>query len=353
MSVEMAGSVDRGAFTLAAELVVEPGSVVAVLGPNGSGKTTLLRAVAGLQPLSSGYLRINGRTMDDSSSVFVRPRERSVGVVFQDYALFPHLTVRENVAFGPRSRGLRAGPARELADEALSRLGVGALSDRRPADISGGQAQRVALARALATDPDVLILDEPTSALDVDTRDAVRAELDEQLAAFEGCTLLVTHDPLDALLLADRVVVLEDGRIVQDGSPAELARQPATSYVASLMGVTLLRGSVTDGLLAVDGGGTLHVAVQAITGRALCVVRPEAVTVHRSRPEGSARNVWQGTVAALQPSHDRVRVIIEGHPGVTAVVTPAAVAEMGLGKGTPVWVSMKAVDLSVYPSPAH
>lgn len=353
MSVDLSGTAHRGDFTLTADLVVQAGSVVAVLGPNGSGKTTLLRTIAGLQPLAAGRLLINGRTMDDAAGAFVQPRERSVGVVFQDYALFPHMTVRENVAFGPRARGLGRVAAHGVAEAALGRLGIGDLAERRPADISGGQAQRVALARALATEPDVLILDEPTAALDVDTRDTVRAELDAQLASFEGCTLLVTHDPLDALLLADRVVVLENGRIVQDGSPAELARQPATAYVASLMGVTLLRGTVADGRLEVDGGGTLQVAAHDITGRAMCVVRPEAVTVHRSRPEGSARNVWPGTVVALQPSHDRVRVIIEGHPGVTAVVTPAAVAEMELGKGAPVWMSLKAVDLAVYRSPAH
>jgi molybdate transport system ATP-binding protein len=191
------------------------------------------------------------------------------------------------------------------------------------------------------------------AALDVETRESVRSELDVQLAEFEGCAILVTHDPLDAMLLADRVLVLEGGAVVQDATPTELALQPATPYVAALMGVTLLRGTVHDGRLACDDGGTLLVADHAVSGRVMCVVRPESVTLHRTEPEGSARNVWSGVVSGLQPSHDRVRVTVAAAPGVTAVVTPAAVAELGLTKGTPVWLSMKAVDLAVYRLPAH
>lgn len=346
-------TVRRGEFSLELATELAPGTVTAVLGPNGAGKSTLLRAVAGLDAVDRGSIVIDGRVVDSSGGAFVAPQDRSVGVVFQDYALFPHLTVLENVAFGPRSRGFGRVTARRRAQQTLDRLGIGDLATRRPSQISGGQAQRVALARALATAPDVLLLDEPLAALDVETRESVRVELDTQLAAFAGCVVLVTHDPLDAMLLADRVIVLENGRIVQDGPPGELARRPATAYTAALMGVNLVRGSAHSGVLNIDGGGTLHIADTSLDGRVLAVLRPESISLHRSAPEGSARNVWQGLVTSLQPSHDRVRVLVNATPSVIATVTPASVAELHLAKGAPVWLSVKAVDFEVYATPAH
>jgi molybdate transport system ATP-binding protein len=353
MTVDLDCTIDRGDFRLELATVLEPGTVVAVLGPNGAGKSTLLRAIAGLQPIERGRIEIGGRLVDDGSTTFVAPRERSVGVVFQDYALFPHLDVLDNVAFGPRSRGAGRARARELARDQLGRLGIGDLADRRPAAISGGPAQRVALARALAPSPDVLLLDEPMAALDAETREGVRVELETQLSAFAGCTVLVTHEPLDAMLLADRVLVIEGGRIVQEGEPAQLASRPLTDYVARLMGVTLLRGTADAGAVQLDSGGVLHAADHGVGGRALAVVRPESVTIHRHRPEGSARNVWPAVVASLQPAHDRVRVALDGQPSVVAAVTPAAVAELGLARGTSVWLSVKAVDVDVYATPTR
>jgi len=352
MTVVADFTTSRATFTLAFAATIEPGSVVAVIGPNGAGKSTLLRALAGLQGVDTGQVSIGGAVVVDGD-VFVPPQGRSVGVVFQDYALFPHLSVLENVAFGPRSRGVSRDDARRRASLALDSLDIGVLAARKPSGLSGGQAQRVALARALVTEPQLLLLDEPLAALDVETREAVRTELDMALARFAGCTVLVTHDPLDALLLADRIIVLEDGRIVQDAPPQELARRPMTPWVAALMGVTLLRGTAADGVLTVDDGGILHLADHDIHGRALAVVRPEAVTVHRHRPEGSARNCWQGTVSSLQPARERVRLLIDGEPSMIATVTPAAVAELGLTRGTHVWLSLKAVDVDVYPTAAH
>ena len=354
MTLDISCSVERGQFALEVGLELRAGEVVAILGPNGSGKSTLLRAIAGLQPITTGTVTLDGRMLDDGSAVFVQPRDRAVGVVFQDYSLFPHLSVLENVAFGPRARGLSRAEARRIAAEALDRLNVAELSRRRPAEVSGGQAQRVALARALATSPEVLLLDEPMAALDVETRDAVRAQLAAQLAAFEGIAVLVTHDPLDALLLADRVVVLESGRVVQDGTPADLAERPQSDYVAALMGVTLVRGSAAGTTLRIDAdGGLLHLADDIGEGPAMAVIRPESVTLHRHQPEGSARNVWQGTVRSLQPMHDRVRVIIDGRPPVIATVTPPALAELGLHAGAPVWVSVKAVEIRGYLRASH
>ena len=351
MTIDIDATVSRGSFSLHVSTHVEDGSVVAVLGPNGVGKSTLLRAVAGLHPIESGTVAMDGRVVDDAGLTWVPPRDRLVGYVPQDYALFPHLSVRQNVAFGPRSRGVGRAEAGRTADATLARLGIADLADRRPGALSGGQAQRAAVARALATGPRALLLDEPLAALDAQVKDAVRAELGATLASVDGATLLVTHDPLDALVLADRVLVLEGGSIVQDAAPGDLARTPATPYVAALVGVTLLRGDAHGGAIDVDGGGTLHVADTRLAGPVLCVVRPEAVTVSRQRPEGSARNSWPGTVVSLQPSLDRVRVLVDGSPSVVAAVTQGAVAELGLTAGAPVWLSVKAVDLDAYPAP--
>ncbi len=341
-------TVARDDFELRAQASIEPGTVVAVLGPNGAGKSTLLRALAGLDRIDEGSITMGGRCLDDGHRRFVPPQERAVGVVFQDYALFPHLSVLENVAFGPRAR--HRGDPDTIARGHLEQLGLADLADRRPSAISGGQAQRVALARALATDPRLLLLDEPLAALDAEVRDEVRTVLAARLATFDGAVILVTHDPLDAMVLADRVLVLESGRIVQDGSPVDLARRPATPYVATLMGVNLLRGQAADGRLEVDGGGTIRIADRSMSGRALAVIRPEAVTLHRHAPEGSARNAWPGTVTGLQSRQDRVRVQVDGVPPIVATVTPDAVASLGLAPGVEVWVSIKAVDLDAYPS---
>ena len=212
--------VRRGGFTLAVSLAAAPGQVLGVLGPNGAGKSTLLSAVAGLTPVSAGRITLAGQVMDDADAgTFVEASGRPVGFVFQNYRLFPHLTVAENVAFSPRARGLGRRAARSAASHWIDRLGLTDLADRKPGQLSGGQAQRVALARALAGQPALLLLDEPLSALDAGTRLDVQAELKRHLADFTGPCLLVTHDPLEALVLADRLIVLEGGRIVQEGTP--------------------------------------------------------------------------------------------------------------------------------------
>lgn len=353
MTVRFDADISRGTFTLSVDAVFESGTVTAILGPNGAGKSTLIRSIAGLQCIDRGTISIDGQVVDDSATTFIPPRERRCGVVFQDYALFPHLSVLDNVAFGPRSRDATNAEARAVAHLTLDRLGIDHLAGRRPSAISGGQAQRVALARALATRPHVLLLDEPMAALDAETRIETRIELERQLADFTGCTLLITHDPLDAMLLADRVLVIEDGHVVQDGSPAELASRPVTTYVAALMGVTLLRGTADGGVLDLDGGGRLYIADRQLAGRALAVLRPSSITVHRQPPEGSARNAWPGTVISLQPSHDRVLVGVDGSPSVSAAVTPGAIAELGLSVGTEVWLSVKAVEVDAYPNPTR
>jgi molybdate transport system ATP-binding protein len=339
-----------GDIDLDVEVEVADGEVVAVLGPNGAGKTTLLRAVAGLVPLDAGRVAVDGRVLDDpTAGTFVPTADRPIGVVFQDYLLFPRMTALDNVAFGLQARGVGKAAARERAAALLDRVGLAGQARSRPRALSGGQAQRVALARALATEPRVLLLDEPLAALDASARLHVRAELRRQLASFPGARLLVTHDPVDALVLADRLVVVEAGRVTQRGTTRDVARRPRTPYIAELVGVNLLTG--TGGgpkVVRLDGGADLVVADPVPAGPVAVAVRPRAVTVHRTRPEGSARNAWPATVVDLQADHDRVRVQLAGQVTVVAEVTAAAVADLGMAPGVAVWASVKAVDLAVY-----
>ena len=342
--------VTHGAFTLRAAVTVAPGEVLAVLGPNGAGKSTLLAAVAGLTPLSGGRISLGGVTLDDAESgTFVEAAHRPVGFVFQDYRLFPHLSVLDNVAFSPRARGLGRARSRAVGAEWLERLGLADLARRRPGDLSGGQAQRVALGRALAGDPGLLLLDEPLSALDARTRLDVQSELKRHLADFAGPCLLVTHDPLEALVLADRLLVLEHGRVVQEGTPAEVARRPATEYVARLVGLNLYTGTADGPRVVLDGGGSFVVPDHDERGEVLVALRPSAVVVSTSAPVvSSVRNTWPATITGLTLLTDRVRLDLEGEPSALVDVTPAAVAELGLDAGQRVWLSAKATELEVY-----
>ncbi|MGZ6791669.1 MAG: sulfate/molybdate ABC transporter ATP-binding protein [Mycobacteriales bacterium] len=352
MSLRVALQVDRPGFRLDVALDAEPGEVVAVLGPNGAGKSTLLRALSGLLPLTGGRVELAGRLLD-GDGVRVAPQDRRVGMVFQDYRLFPHLSALDNVAFGLRSTGAGRAAARAAAQEWLDRLGLGGLERRRPDRLSGGQAQRVALARALCTAPDLLLLDEPLAALDVTTRLEVRTELRRALAGFGGVALLVTHDPLEALSLADRLVLLEDGRVTQDAPAAEIARRPRTAYAARLVGLNLFRGTAAGGRLRVTGGGELVLGDASLDGPALAVARPSSVLLERQRPSGSsARNVLAGTVSSVEGLGDRVRVTVASSPPVLADITADALAELRLAAGDEVWVSLKATDLACYPDPA-
>ncbi len=239
------GTVRRGGFELDVAFEVRPGEVLGVLGPNGAGKSTLLRAVAGLEELSTGAVGVGVHAWQQPG-LFVPAEQRRAGVVFQDYRLFPHLDVRDNVGFASRSAGSGRAASRAHAQEWLDRLGLAGLAHRKPHQLSGGQAQRVALARALALEPEVLLLDEPMAALDAGARIDVRTFLRAHLADFAGPVVLVTHDPLEAMVLADRLMVLEAGRLVQQGTPAEVARRPASPYVARLVGLNLWTGTLDD-----------------------------------------------------------------------------------------------------------
>ncbi|CRK57369.1 Molybdenum transport ATP-binding protein ModC (TC 3.A.1.8.1) [Alloactinosynnema sp. L-07] len=341
--------VSRDRFALDLALTIAAGEVVALLGPNGAGKTTALRALAGLVPLTGGHIHVDDDIWDAPPDVFRSAERRPIGVVFQDYLLFAHLTALENVAFGLRARGLARHAARDQAQVWLDRVGLADHVRTKPRALSGGQAQRVALARALATGPDLLLLDEPLAALDASTRMHVRSELGHHLRDYPGHTLLVTHDPLDAMVLADRLVIVEDGRIVQQGTPTEVARQPRTDYVANLVGLNLYRGTARGTTVDLAEGGALTIATPT-TGPVHLAFPPSAVSLHPAAPGGSPRNTWPVTVAGVEQHAHTTRVRLDGTPPVLADITTATVAELRIQRGDTLWAAVKATETHTYPA---
>jgi molybdate transport system ATP-binding protein len=307
----------------------------ALVGPSGAGKTSVLRAVAGLARPAHGTIACGSDVWFDAGrGVDLRPEQRSVGYVFQEYALFPHLTVEQNVAFG-----------RGRADGLLSRLRIEELAKAKPGDLSGGERQRVALARALARNPRVLLLDEPMAALDPHTRGSVRTELHDLLRELSLPTLLVTHDFEDAAALADRVGVLVDGRLRQVGAPAELLGAPADPFVARLAGANVLSGVAApapNGLTAVllDAGPTIYTA-DGTSGRTDVVVYPWDVSLAREPPDDSALNHIRDEIVSLTPLGNRARVRLRL---LTAEITMASVDRLQLAAGEPVVASFKATQ---------
>jgi molybdate transport system ATP-binding protein len=269
--------------------------------------------------------------------------------VFQDYLLFPHLNALDNVAFGPRRHGIDRRTARRQAAAWLARVGLGEHARHKPRQLSGGQAQRVALARALAVHPALLLLDEPLAALDARTRLDTRAELHRHLAEHDGATLLVTHDPLDALVLADRLVIIEDGRVVQEGDAASITAQPRTDYVARLVGLNLYRGTADGHTVRISDQFAVTVADPA-RGEVFVAFPPAAVALHPDRPDGSPRNIWPATITGLQRHGDNLRVQLDGPIRVAADVTPAAAAHLHLAPGQSVWAAVKAAETRAYPA---
>jgi molybdate transport system ATP-binding protein len=336
-------------LTLDTAFTVASGEVLALLGPNGSGKSTTLRALVGLLPLAGGRVALDGTVLEDPAQhVKIPPEKRPIGLMFQDYLLFPHLSALENVAFGLRAKGTDKKTAREKAAQTLGRLGLDGLAEAKPGSMSGGQQQRVAMARALVTDPKLLLLDEPLAALDVSTKTDVRRLLREVLRQSSAANVLVTHDLLDAVALGDRMIVIQDGGIVQSGTPAEVTARPRSRYVADLTGVNLLRGTAHDGLLELDDGGQLICADPA-TGATLAVIAPAGVSVSRPQPEEPEKNTWPGQIKAVDLMGDRVRVRLEGKPPITAEVPPAAVDELKLDDGGQLWASVHPSAITVYP----
>jgi molybdate transport system ATP-binding protein len=323
------------------ELALRVDRTVALVGPSGAGKTSVLRAVAGLVRPAAGRIALDGDAWFDAAArVFRAPDERRVGLVFQEYALFPHMTVRQNVAY--------AGKARTA--ELLERFRISHLEKARPAELSGGERQRVALARALARDPGVLLLDEPLSALDAHTKAAVRGELQELLRDLRLPTLLVTHDYEDAASLADEVGVIVEGRLRQLATPQELVARPADEFVASFTGANLLRGRAARSggeltLVQLESGERLYSADDA-EGEVSVVVYPWEIAIGHERHDDSAMNVIEGEVRSLVHVAHRVRVQIGP---VIAEVTQASVDKLGLAVGTHAVASFKATGTRLVP----
>ncbi|WP_454042843.1 sulfate/molybdate ABC transporter ATP-binding protein [Cellulosimicrobium sp. Marseille-Q8652] len=374
---------------LEVDLTLTPGEVVAVLGENGSGKSTLLQVVAGLLP--PGVVRSSRVMIDGADVTREPPRGRRVAWLSQRPLLFEHLSVVGNVAFGPRARGDGRGAANATALGVLAHVGVDDLAARRATDLSGGQAQRVSIARALATDPRVLLLDEPLASLDVGVAQHVRTVLHDAQRSRPRTTLLVTHDLLDVLLLADRAVVLEDGRVVEDGPAAEVLTRPRSRFAARLAGVNLLAGVVShvtepvpvpvrsvaataepggdavehEAALSVGGAGTgvLGTAGEplAVGSAAVAVFEPRAVAVHRATPEGSPRNAWHVVVTSVEPHGPLLRVwarietgtaardvVPDDAPRLAADLTPRALAELRLAPGERAWFVVKAAEVRLH-----
>lgn len=348
MSLQAHVLVARKGHVLDVAIEAQPGDVVAVVGPNGSGKTTLLRAVAGLQRITDGRVRWDSELWEEpASGTRMTTQDRRVGMVLQDVLLFPHLTALDNVAFGPTMRGTHRRDARGAARGWLERLGVGELAHRRPHQLSGGQAQRVAVARALATDPRVLLLDEPLAALDVGVAMTLRLELARHLAEYDGVTLLVTHDALDALTLANRVVVVDEGRVVQDGTPGEVAALPRTPHVARLVGLNVLSG-ISRGNHVELADGTPLVTTTELDGPVNVTFTPAAVTLGIDAPHGSARNAWRGRILSVAPHGLAVRVHLDAAGGLIADITAESAGRLALAPGREVWATVKATETAVH-----
>jgi molybdate transport system ATP-binding protein len=329
-------------------LDVPDGCTVALLGPNGSGKSTVLSVVAGIVRPDAGRATLDASTLFDvDADTWLPPHERGTGLLAQDPLLFPHLDALDNVAFGPRSTGARRAEARAVARTWLDRVDALELADRRPAALSGGQAQRVAIARALAAEPRLLLLDEPMAALDVTVVPAMRQVLRRVLAG--RTAVIVTHDVLDALLLADHVVVMEAGRVVEQGPTKDVLARPRSTFGAGIAGLNLARGRIEGGAVRTPGGllvaGLHDDETVPDDADAVAVFSPAAVGVHRDRPGGSPRNVFAATVRELEPRGSQVRVQTDE---LAADVTVPVVAELDLAPGTEVFLAVKASEVAIY-----
>ncbi len=347
------------------QVSVAPGEVLAVLGPNGAGKSTALQVIAGLVHPDDGLVRLGDRVLTDTAcGVHVATHDRRVGLLLQDPLLFPHLSVAANVAFGPRNRRRRwavPGGHRASALHWLAQVDAEQLADRRPGQLSGGQAQRVAIARALAAEPDVLLLDEPLSGLDVSAAAAVRAVL-RKVATRDGrAAVLVTHDLLDVYTLADRVLVLESGRIAEIGPVAKVLTAPRSQFGARIAGVNLVGGTAgADGVLWAWSGTRWHgIATDELPAgaAAVAVFSPAAVAVYRDAPHGSPRNTVALRVAEVDTRGPAVRVRcvdqVDRAPELAADITADAAAELRLTPGDTVWLSVKSQEVALYPAPGN
>jgi molybdate transport system ATP-binding protein len=338
------------------DIALDPGERVALLGPNGAGKSTLLSILAGILRPDAGLATIDGQIMFDLSGMTRRwlpPWSRGVSLLAQDPLLFPHLTVLDNVAFGPKAAGKRTPDARTTARRWLTEVGAAEFAGRKPAQLSGGEAQRVAIARALAAEPRLLLLDEPLAALDVGAAPLLRQVLRRVLAA--RSVIIVTHDLLDALLLSDRVLVIDRGWIVESGPTEDVIRHPRTPFTARIAGLNMIRGrSEPDGVRQPNGQLIygIHRMPSPAAEPAIAVFSPTAVAIFTETPHSSARNTVVVTIAELEPRDEQVRIRAATSDGTifTADVTAQTISELDLYPGRDVFYAIKATAVTIYPA---
>jgi molybdate transport system ATP-binding protein len=369
-------------FHLVLNLSARTDQTTVLLGESGAGKSTILRLLAGLLYPERGHISLDDDIYFDSERhIAVAPQQRSIGYVFQDYVLFPHLSVFENVAFGLRAQRLSRSEVRLRVGEAMERVRLEGFAQRRPHQLSGGQQQRVALARALALKPRLLLLDEPLAALDIQTRREVRQELRTILNEMGMTTVMVTHQYLEALLFAHHIVVLDAGSVIQQGGQRDLQEYPRSSYVAELIGVNFFQGQIiryeADHICAIrmrDGQQPFEVvaalkehalgnnALPAIGEAAYVIVDPRSITLHPAQPSSSARNVFRGKIVQIlrlnsndlhnSDGHMRISVMLDdaglSYPPITAEITEASAQRMALQEGQIIYTAFKATEASVY-----
>ena len=332
-------------------LSLGPAETIAVLGPNGAGKSTLLSIISGLLRPDAGKATIGEKVLfdlDADKNIWRAPHTRGTALLAQEALLFPHLSALDNVAFGPRSAGASRAEARETAMHWLTEVDADSLASRRPGQLSGGQAQRVAVARALAADPDLLLLDEPMAALDIHAAPLLRRLLKRVLAGRRA--IIITHDILDALMLADRVIVLEDGRITEQGPTREVLEKPRSRFAAGLAGLNLVAGTVSDAGVTTAQGMVVagHQDESVEPGQdGVAVFPPSAVSVFLTEEHGSPRNSFQVIITDLEPHGDQIRVRAGR---LSADITPAASADLGLIPGMSVYFVIKAAAIAIYPA---
>lgn len=348
-----AAALRLGGLDLDAAFEVGRGEVLALVGPSGAGKSTCLSVIAGLRAPGTGRVECAGEVWCETAlGIDLAPHRRHVGLLFQDFALFPHLRVADNVSYGARARGASRAEAARAAADWLERFGLSGLARERVTALAGGEKQRVALARALASGAKALLLDEPFAALDVATRTAVRGELRRHLAASGLPTVFVTHDPFDAVALGDRLAVLEGGRITQSGRHDQLALHPRTPFAAALAGLNFYRVEVAAGQGLKEarvGTVVFHVLADELSGPAAVAFGPAEVALSSMRPTGSAQNVFRGRVRERVPQADRVRVVLDVGVLLSAEVTREAAAALVLEPGQEAWASVKATAIRVCP----